>query len=182
MQKYRGVRAGRSPVTMHRGRVRGLIGVWTAPTIMQGPRGRQEGRYLDAVGVVSAWDARRAASDPELVMARDEAARLGEAHQGDGGQGHLVGRALKAALGVTAGVPPDVSRPASKRLCCEPQSTCAECSAEGWTSSACMEGLLGARARQPPSSPSTLAAPPRRRPPRRPTLRAAPRCTPSPRC
>ena len=44
--------------------------------------------------------------DPELVMARDEAARLGEALKGDGGQGHLVGG--KRALGVTACVPPRV--------------------------------------------------------------------------
>ena len=43
--------------------------------------------------------------DPELVIARDEAARLGDA-QGDGCQGHLVGG--KRALGVTAGVPPRV--------------------------------------------------------------------------
>ena len=44
--------------------------------------------------------------DPELVMARDEAARLGRGAQGDGGEGHLVGG--KRALGVTAGVPPRV--------------------------------------------------------------------------
>ena len=44
--------------------------------------------------------------DPELVMARDEAAPPGRGAQGDGGEGHVVGG--KRALGVTAGVPPRV--------------------------------------------------------------------------
>ena len=80
--------------------------MWTAPRSCVAREVAKRGA-LDALAS-SRPGTRSGGVDPELVMARDEAVRLGECAQGDGCQGHLVGG--KRALGVTAGVPPRVGR------------------------------------------------------------------------